>query len=159
VSYAARLMMSSLAKRSSTSGVPLITSPLSLILPAVSVQTVRITGLASTPGLLALQGVHVRLQDGSSTDIYLPVDGLGDKDRRDKRRSRVMAEESKVKRVGLEARRAAGSRVNMEDGEMDKKGDDGRKWLECKVVDEQPLLWIRKTSLTHGTVMLYSGER
>jgi hypothetical protein len=32
------------------------------------------------------------------------------------------------------------------------------RWLECKVVDEQPLVWIKKTNLTHGTVMLYNGE-
>jgi hypothetical protein len=30
--------------------------------------------------------------------------------------------------------------------------------LECKVVPEQPLLRIRRTSLTHGAVMLYNGE-
>lgn len=41
----------------------------------------------------------------------------------------------------------------------EKKGADPKeKWLECKVVEEQPVVWIKKTSLTHGTVMLYNGE-
>jgi len=33
------------------------------------------------------------------------------------------------------------------------------KFLECKVVPEQPLLRIRRTSVTHGALMLYDGER
>lgn len=37
--------------------------------------------------------------------------------------------------------------------------EEHENWLECMVVEEQPLLWIKKTSLTHGTVMLYNGER
>lgn len=32
------------------------------------------------------------------------------------------------------------------------------KFLECVVVPEQPLLWMRSTSLTHGALMLYDGE-
>ena len=39
-----------------------------------------------------------------------------------------------------------------------KSPEKGRKWLECLVVEEQPLLWIKQSSLTHGTVMLYHGE-
>lgn len=35
---------------------------------------------------------------------------------------------------------------------------DGERWLECKVVRELPLLWVKKTNLAHGTVMLYNGE-
>lgn len=32
------------------------------------------------------------------------------------------------------------------------------KFLECTVVPEMPLLWMRSTSLTHGALMLYDGE-
>jgi hypothetical protein len=32
------------------------------------------------------------------------------------------------------------------------------RFVECKVVPEQPLLRIRRTSLTHGAVMMYDGE-
>lgn len=32
------------------------------------------------------------------------------------------------------------------------------QFVELKVVPEQPLLRIRRTSLTHGAVMLYEGE-
>ena len=32
------------------------------------------------------------------------------------------------------------------------------RFLECKIVPSQPLLKIRRTSLTHGALMLYDGE-
>jgi len=73
---------------------------------------------------------------------------------RDKRKSRLQAEISKVKRTGLEARDAKDDT----NGWRDSQGDVQQQWLDCTVVEEQPLLWIKKTSLTHGTVMLYSGE-
>ena len=97
----------------------------------------------------------MRLPDGSSTDILLPMFNDADRQKRDKRRSRFVAESSKIKRQGADARwsittpESARSSVQMDGGEM---------WLECKVVEEQPLVWIKKTSLTHGTVMLYNGE-
>ena len=35
----------------------------------------------------------------------------------------------------------------------------GTRFLECRVVPEQPLLRIRRSSVTHGAVMLYDGEK
>ena len=82
-----------------------------------------------------------------------------------------------MKRCGLEARMigwgSEGSGVGDEEGEgssskarLEGKGkgkgyelEEGEQWLECRVVEEQPLLWVKKSSLTHGTVMLYDGER
>jgi hypothetical protein len=55
---------------------------------------------------------------------------------------------SKIKRSGVDARH------RLPEEEM---GEEG-KYLECEVVEEQPLVWIKKSSLTHGTVMLYHGE-
>lgn len=42
--------------------------------------------------------------------------------------------------------------------EKSEKLEKAMKFLECKVVPEQPLLRVRRTSLTHGAVMLYDGE-
>jgi alpha-D-ribose 1-methylphosphonate 5-phosphate C-P lyase len=55
---------------------------------------------------------------------------------------------SKTKRTGVDARHRVSEEELEEDG----------KWLECEVIEEQPLVWIKKSSLTHGTVMLYHGE-
>ncbi|WWD18356.1 hypothetical protein CI109_102806 [Kwoniella shandongensis] len=139
-----------------TSGVPFVTSPLPLTLPALSVQTVRVTGTAPAPGLMQVRGVSIRLTDGSYNEILLPVIDAQDKLRRDKHKSRVKREVGKVKRSGLDARFAA---LSVADRDAGSEGPDLKeKWLECKVVEELPLAWIKRTSLTHGTVMLYNGE-
>ena len=142
-----------------SSGVALITSPLPLTLPAQSVQTVRVTGVVNEPGTMHIRGIALRLHDGSHTDILLPMIDDAERNKRDKRRSRMSAELGKTKRHGLEARHSL-----LPDGTMATRGrkqsvSAPARWLECRVIEEQPVLWIRSTPLTHGTVMLYHGER
>lgn len=55
----------------------------------------------------------------------------------------------RIKNSGLEAFSKHGVEESVE---------AGLKFLECTVVPELPLLWMRSTSLTHGAVMLYDGE-
>lgn len=52
---------------------------------------------------------------------------------------------------------AATSTTSLVDGARTKR-EKVFKFLDCKVVPEQPLLRVRRTSLTHGAVMLYDGE-
>lgn len=126
-----------------------------LVLPASSVQTVRVTGNTPAPGALQVRGVNIRLADGSTAEFLVPiVDSSGQKTD-SKRRSAALADIAKVKRQGLEARRSVALGA---DALPPLPVVDDHKWLECNVVEEQPLLWIKKTSLTHGTVMLYDGE-
>ncbi|BEJ13843.1 hypothetical protein CspHIS471_0310170 [Cutaneotrichosporon sp. HIS471] len=136
-----------------TSGSPFVTNPLPLVLPALSVQTVRVTGNAPVPGALQVRGVNIRLADGSSAEFLVPIVDVSGQKSGSKRRSAVLADLAKVKRQGLEARRS----VTLGTDAIPVSEDD-RQWLECTVVEEQPLLWIKKTSLNHGTVMLYDGE-
>lgn len=136
----------------STSGEPLTTSPLPLIIPALSVQTVRVAAIASTAGNLQIKGVALRLHDGSRTEVLLPVIDESEKRKQDKRKSRLSMEGGKVKRSGVDARLS----LSTYGAEAEEEGEG--KWLECVIIEEQPLVWIRKTSLTHGTVMLYHGE-
>ncbi|WRT67660.1 uncharacterized protein IL334_004632 [Kwoniella shivajii] len=138
-----------------TTGVPFITSPLPLTLPATSVQTVRVTGHSPVPGSMSVKGISIRLTDGSSTEILIPIIDSKEKDKRDKRKSRLKADLSKIKRQGIDARYALIEKSK--DAQRDSI-EEGGKWLECKVVEELPLAWIKRTSLTHGTVMLYHGE-
>lgn len=133
-----------------TSGVGFTTNPLSINLPANSIQAIRITGVATSAGSLQIRGVSLRLADGSSAEFLLPLLNDTDRQKRDKRKSRLTADLSKAKKQGMEARWSMQSIPSDESVE---------KWMECKVVEEQPLVWIKKTSLTHGTVMLYNGER
>ncbi|WWC88812.1 uncharacterized protein L201_003725 [Kwoniella dendrophila CBS 6074] len=140
-----------------TSGVPFITSPLPLTLPANSVQTVRVTGQSTIAGLMSIKGVSMRLVDGSSTEILIPIIDSKEKDKRDKRKSRIKSDLARTKKQGLDARYDLNerSKLNKRDNQTH---ESGSKCLECKVVDELPLAWIKRTSLTHGTVMLYNGE-
>ena len=115
-------------------------------------QTVRVSGHAPAAGSLQIRGVNVRLMDGSSAEFLLPVIDSVEQKRDSKRRSRVQAEVMKTKRQGLSARQS------MIVTEEIKDAKDTHRWLECTVVEEQPLLWIKKTSLSHGTIMLYNGE-
>jgi hypothetical protein len=114
------------------------------------VQTVRVSGHAPNAGSLQIRGVNIHLMDGSSSEFLLPVIDSAEQKRDAKRRSRAQTESLKTKRKGLEARQSI---VVSED-----KTEDKHHWLECNVVDQQPSLWIKKTSLSHGTVMLYNGE-
>ena len=131
-----------------TLGVPLTISPIALTVSALSIRTVRIAAIASTPGTVQIKGINLRLPDGSRTEILLPVVDEGEKVKRDKRKSRMSMEISKTKRTGVDARHRLPSEEEEQEG----------KWLECVVIDPQPLVWIKKSSLTHGTVMLYHGE-
>ena len=115
---------------------------------ALSVRTVRIAAIASSPGAVSIKGINLRLPDGSRTEILLPVIDEGEKMKRDKRKSRLSMEISKTKRSGVDARH------RLLEEELEVEG----KYLECEVIEEQPLVWIKKSSLTHGTVMLYHGE-
>ncbi|WVF69319.1 hypothetical protein IAT40_004095 [Kwoniella sp. CBS 6097] len=139
-----------------TSGVPFITSPLPLTLPGSSVQTVRVTGHSPTPGTMQIKGISIRLSDGASTEILIPIIDVSLKQQRDKRKSRIQTDLVKTKRQGLDARFAILDKLKEKEREDESLG--GAKWIECKVVDELPLAWIKRTSLTHGTVMLYHGE-
>lgn len=133
--------------------MPFITNPLPLVLPASSVQTVRVSGLAPVAGALEVRGVQIRLVDGSSAEFLIPVaDGS---EKRNKRQSRALADIAKAKRQSLLARRSV---LGADAVPQLPAAPENHKWLECNVVEEQPLLWIKKTSLSHGTVMLYDGE-
>ncbi|ORY31418.1 TRAPP II complex [Naematelia encephala] len=121
-----------------------------MTIPASSVQTVRVAGVASSPGILTMRGVSLRLTDGSATDVLLPVIDEKDREKRDKRKSRAGIDGGKVKHFGIDARFA------QHEASIHDQVED--KYLECEVVVEQPWVWIKKTNMTHGTVMLYNGE-
>lgn len=129
------------------------------MLPATSVQTIRVTGVAPTSGFLEIKGVHVRLMDGSEAEFLLPVSSNAEATRNNKRRSQLRADLGKTKRQGLEARRSVVIPSEFLHSLPPATTEDETKWLECSVVESQPLLWIKKTSLSHGSVMLYDGER
>ena len=133
----------------STSGVPFAADPLSTVVPPGSLHTVRLTGTPREPGTLLIRGCNIRLAGCPSREFVLPI---WDEEEDGRRQKAALLDTSKerVKATGLDA--IAPLPTTPADPAADSK------FLECIVVPEQPLLWMRTTSLTHGALMLYDGE-
>ncbi|KAM0789161.1 hypothetical protein ACM66B_000010 [Microbotryomycetes sp. NB124-2] len=135
----------------STSGVQFMSEAVPTVVPPGSFHTVRLRGTPLEPGTLTIRGCWIQLAGCPAREFLLPVWS----EEADTKRQRVEildTQRERVKKHGLTA--FAHSNVNEEDG--DAGGET--KYLECAVVPEMPLMWMRSTSLTHGALMLYDGE-
>ncbi|KAL7409219.1 TRAPP II complex [Mrakia frigida] len=162
--------------RLSTTGVPFTSHPCPAILLPNAFQTIRVTGFASSPGTLTVQGCFVRLPDGSEAEFLLPVHDAAEEKRQRKRESLNVERERAMKLRGMEARPSERRKRESEilesgigggkETEKEVVGGKGKEkevlpvqgFLSCEVVPEQPLVRIRGSSLTHGAIMLYDGE-
>ncbi|GAA5864034.1 hypothetical protein JCM1840_000679 [Sporobolomyces johnsonii] len=139
----------------STSGIPFAGDPLSTVVPAGSFHTVRLTGTPREPGTLVVRGCNIRLAGCASREFLLPVWDDEEEARRQKA-ALLDTSRDRIKSTGLEAFPTRATEASALP--TDKSLDGGAKFLECSIVPEQPLLWMRTTSLTHGALMLYDGE-
>ncbi|KDQ07911.1 hypothetical protein BOTBODRAFT_139417 [Botryobasidium botryosum FD-172 SS1] len=142
----------------STSGVPIQVDPIGVLVPASSFHVVRISGTPLGSGTLVVRGCVAKLADGIPREFILPLSTEEEEGRLAKRQSVWESEDVKVKRSGLSARAVerAKEKNRMSTTVVAKK--EVLKFLECKVVPEQPLLRVKRSSLMHGAVMLYAGE-
>ena len=135
--------------------MPFEAKSMSVVLPAKSYHAVSIFGKPLGTGNLVIRGCTVQAPGGRSREFVLPLSTDEEEDRLSRRRSALECELDRSKYPGLE------SHPWERDGKRTSASVTYRKslrLLECKVVPEQPLLRIRRTSLTHGAVMLYDGE-
>jgi hypothetical protein len=147
-----------------TSGVPFEHKPLSCLVPPNSFHPIAITGKVLEPGTLTISGCDVQAPGGLTRTFLLPLTNDEEDEKQIRRRSAVQNEAVRHKYGGLDSRpwELAAKRVSVSaSGTGTGTGSAGvsMRFLECVVVPEQPLLRIRRTSLTHGAVMLYNGER
>ncbi|KAH9180692.1 TRAPP II complex [Lactarius sanguifluus] len=131
----------------STSGVAFDMKPISLTIPANSYHPVTLTGKPLEDGSLVVRGCHVQAPGGASREFLLPLATAEEEEHRLRRRSAAACESDRIKYSGLESRSKKSEKRN------------STLFLECTVVPEQPLLRIRWSSLVHGAVMLYNGEK
>jgi trafficking protein particle complex subunit 9 len=121
------------------------------------------SGVASEAGTLTIRGVHAQLSGGISTEFLLPIQSAEEETKAEKRRSALNLEIGRVKYSGLEARelvrrrRVAEKRLSSQPQKLQPTIEES-KFLTCKIVEEQPLLRVRKSNLTHGALMLFEGE-
>lgn len=139
----------------STSGVNIESEAVPVVIPANTYHPVTMTGKAVEPGTLTIRGCVVRAPSGLPREYILPLSTEEAEETRSRRRSAIEDEVGRAKYAGLEYR--PWKRMSNRDSKQGSKKTPLR-FLECKVVPEQPLLRIRRTSLTHAAVMLYNGE-
>jgi hypothetical protein len=136
----------------STSGCDFRPHPTALVLPPSSFHVARLSGVTAATGTLAVRGCTVRLANASPQEFVLPLLTPDDDQRRKRHESLALFESDRLKTTGLALYR--GSRAVKEGGPTGET-----RFLQCRVVPELPLLRVKATSLPHGAIMLYDGER
>lgn len=132
---------------------------MSVTIPAGSLHQVVITGTATETGTLTLRGCFVQAPGGIAREYILPLHTNEEEKRLARKRRTILSEYGRFKYSGLEC--LPWSKVQKHNSIQSSQTTLRRqfRFLECKVIPEQPLLRIRRTSVTHGALMLYDGER
>ncbi|KAG8889667.1 hypothetical protein FRB99_003967, partial [Tulasnella sp. 403] len=145
----------------STTGVAFDCPGVPTSIPAESYRVLRLTGTASEPGSLVVRGIKAQLPGGVVREFLLPMSTDEEDKQAERRKSLQDAEGLRTKYYGLEARLSdkTGKRLSLTEKAKALVKPVTPSFLTCKVVEQQPLLRIRRTTLTHGALMLYNGER
>ncbi|KAK2466897.1 hypothetical protein APHAL10511_001155 [Amanita phalloides] len=142
----------------STSGVEFVSQPVKTTIPGDSIQQVVISGKPLATGSLVVRGCFVQAPGLASREFILPLLTSQEEERLDRRRSAIACETGRWKYSGLECLPWA-RKTKRTSGFAQATSHAIPRFLECQVVPELPLLRIRRTSVTHGAVMLYEGEK
>lgn len=125
---------------------------------------VNLSGVVTEPGQLVIRGVKAQLSGGAMKEFLLPLSSDEDEGQAAKRKSILNCEVDRIKWSGLQARSSATAlrekRLSIAKADATPSQGKGKesKFLTCKVIEEQPLLRVRRTTLSQGAVMLYEGE-
>ncbi|KAF7304920.1 hypothetical protein MKEN_01206300 [Mycena kentingensis (nom. inval.)] len=141
----------------STSGVTFASKPIRVVLPATSFHVVTLSGKATQTGPLVVRGCHVQAPGGQKREFTLSVPTNEEEERISRKRAALECEVGRSKYPGLECFpwEKANKRTSKQ---LSSSHKTPLRFLEFSVVPEQPLLRIRRTSVTHGAVMMYNGE-
>jgi hypothetical protein len=121
---------------------------------AIPAESYRVLRLPFTPlgsGTLQILGISTQLPLTMPCFYKIPGQKGEDAQATDKRRSITEANRLRTKNYGL-ARYTTST-------ETTTSQDSGPPYLSLSVTAKQPLLLVKRTNLTHGTLMLYDGER
>jgi len=142
----------------STSGVSFDSKPIAVVIPASSLHPVVVTGRALETGTLVIRGCFVRAPGGALKEFVLPLSTDEEEDRLSRMRGAMQCEIGRSKYSGLDSLpwEKVGKRTSAQINIPSRR--NAFRFLECRVIEEQPLLRIRRSSITHGALMLYNGE-
>lgn len=132
--------------------------PLTVTIAANSFHVARVMATALESGILVIRGCIVQTQGGAPREFLLPLTTNVDDVAREKQRIAWIGELERVKESGLDARPWLRSKRMSVIKARPAKVQKEISFVQCKVVPQQPLMRIRRTSLTHGAIMLYDGE-
>lgn len=130
-------------------------------IPANSLHQIVLSGRATATGILTVRGCFVKAIGSSTREYVLPLYTMEEEERVLRKRRAIAAESGRVKYTGLD-RYFRSKDTKHPSGRLSSGTADTAtpfKFMECKVVPEQPLLRVRRSSVTHGALMLYEGER
>ncbi|TFK76416.1 hypothetical protein BDN72DRAFT_808930 [Pluteus cervinus] len=141
----------------STTGVPLDVKPIRVLLQANSFHTVTLIGKAPETGNLVIRGCTAHAPGSITCEFLLPLSSDEEEEEIARRRSAAACESDRFKFSGLECLpwTKKSQRLSLKAKSPSRKPP---RYLECKIVAEQPLLRVRRSSVTHGALMLYDGE-
>ncbi|KAI0797912.1 TRAPP II complex [Abortiporus biennis] len=142
----------------STTGARIESQSTAVVVPANSFHPVTIVGTPLESGPLIVRGCVVQAPGGVPREFVLPLSTDEEEQKQSRRRSAIECEKDRSKYAGLDSRPWEKSLEKRSSLTQAINKQNNVRFLQCTVVPEQPLLRIRRTSLTHGAVMLYNGE-
>lgn len=122
------------------------------VIPAETSQSFRLAAMASEIGDLDIKGLSVRLADGQEAILDLPQ-GTG-----------AASRPASMLRAGVASKftgsdlRASKRRSGVVSTKVAAKSGTATV-VPCRVIEAQPLLRIRSSNLSHGSIIAHDGER
>ncbi|KAG0361102.1 hypothetical protein BGZ54_009227 [Gamsiella multidivaricata] len=137
--------------RLSTSGVEFEAIPTSTMIPAQTTVSIKVAGIPKNPGELVIRGCIVQIAHCAEEEFFVTNPRTGEPaDTCSKTDTASNDAIARFKKRGLESF----TTKKIKDGAASEP-----KFATTSVIPIQPLLKIRETSLQHGSVMLFEGER
>ncbi|KAF9438949.1 hypothetical protein BGZ76_002612 [Entomortierella beljakovae] len=143
----------------STSGVEFEAIPTSTVIPAQTTVSIKVAGVPKCPGELVIRGCLVQILHCVEQEFFVETPRANaEVDTNSKTKVAPVGEPfSRVKKRGLE------SFTQVKPGsDASTAGDESApvsRFATVTVIPTQPLLKISSTSLQHGSVMLFEGEK
>ncbi|KAG6814362.1 hypothetical protein H0H92_010948 [Tricholoma furcatifolium] len=121
-------------------------------------EEVVLSGKPLETGTLVIRGCRVQAPGGAAREFIMPLMTNDEEQRLSRKKGSLACEMGRSKYSGIESFPWVKARKRLS-RPSSTTAKTSFQFLQCKVVPEQPFLRIRRSSLTHGALMLYNGEK
>ncbi|KAF8334324.1 TRAPP II complex [Cantharellus anzutake] len=143
----------------STTGLEFQTQPHPTVAPADSEIVVVLSGIPLETGTLTIRGCFLQLPGGAPKEMLVPLPEDDDTRLSVQRLSGIDNDSDRIKYAGLESNHLVSSRGEMAYKSKRASQTPSLRFLQVQITPEQPLLRLRRSSIVHGSLMMFSGER